>query len=135
MAKKLITVELTFENMDFIRIPGQHICDLQIEGITDSVILFGDMAESRKTAANIELAILDSFKCKGRISTDDADIYEDFDKRILEQDICGLRLYYDDNTSEDYFVTWEDTEESEYKNRLQNAEILEDGTIYVTIGN
>ena len=52
---------------------------------------------------------------------------------VFSKDIAQIRFNYEEGDYNYFFVPWEDDEVNEYKNGLQNAEIIQD-TLKIRIG-
>lgn len=124
MNAQISDIEIIFENMDFVKIPFEHIGELefQIKLITLKNVNRNKLQRSY-SAKSIYFEILNTFECKQEEESEYVDIYEDFTKRIFENDITYLRIHYKNSTNEDIWVPWKDYDDNEYKNQYQKVEI------------
>lgn len=124
----IIEIEISFENLDYIRIPIRFFNIVEINynsEVKKTIDYMGRKFFSViKGAADIYLEInkdIDKMNYKSW-----GDIFEAFNLRILENDISSLRLYYSKRNYEDIYVLWDD--QDEYRNR--NQRVSEDKNSY-----
>ena len=124
----IIEIEISFENLDYIRIPIRFFNIVEINynsEVKKTIDYMGRKFFSViKGAADIYLEInkdIDKMNYKSW-----GDIFEAFNLRILENDISSLRLYYSKRNYEDICVLWDD--QDEYRNR--NQRVSEDKNSY-----
>lgn len=56
-----------------------------------------------------------------------------FERISIYSDLTHIKFVYEDESSEEYSVAWEDDDNNEDRNRLQKATITEDGNLCVEI--
>ena len=138
MSKMVKSVEITFENLDYVDIPAEYFGDFSISGIRTSVErLACNTILQRTRADHIEFELLRSVDVA--LPEFNQDLFYDpmvefsLINRIRERmDIVSLELHYEDGTMEQFYVPWEVTDD-EYHNKLQQAQINNNGNLSVTI--
>lgn len=135
MSEQIIAIEIIFENLDYVHIPMEHLGVIRIEKINISIKRLACNAILKYSSAeSIYIQIMNSFVCNSEEPNEYIDIYEDFDKRLFENDIAYLRIHYINDTYEDIYVPWDEYEDKDWKNRLQRVTRDEDGNFIVQIG-
>lgn len=138
MSKMVKTVEITFENLDYVDIPAEYFGDFSISGIRTSVErLAGNAILQQVKAERIEFELLRSVdvalpELNQDICYDPMVDFSLLDRIRERRDITSLELHYDDGTTEQFYVPWEDAED-EYHNKLQQAQINNNGNLSVII--
>lgn len=138
MSKMVKSVEITFENLDYVEIPAEYFGDFSVSGIRTSVErLAGNAILQRARADQIEFELLRSVNVA--FPEFHQDIFCDpmvefsLSDRIRERrDITSLELHYEDGVTEQFYVLWEDADD-EYHNKLQQAQINNNGNLSVII--
>jgi hypothetical protein len=138
MSKRLESVEITFENLDYVLVPVEYFEDFYISGIRTTV---------ERLALNVVLqrTILDrvEIELSARIDVALSDLSSDLSftpeenlsllKRIeSRRDIAYLDLYYDDGSSDQFYLPWED-DQDECQNKLLKANYSDGGNLMITI--
>ena len=138
MSKRLESVEITFENLDYILVPVEYFDNFFISGIRTTVERLALNAVLQRTipdrveielSARIDVALSDlssdlSFTPKENLS---------LLKRIeSRRDIAYLDLYYDDGSSDQFYLPWED-DQDECQNKLLKANYCDNGNLLITI--
>ena len=138
MSKHAESIEITFENLDYINIPAEYFGEFYITGIRITVERLALNAILQRTKADqIEFELL------ARVDVALSDMSHDLSflpeeklsllKRIENRrDIAYLDIYYDDGSSDQFYLPWEDAE-SETRNKLLQAKIVDNGNLLVTI--
>ena len=140
MSKKVKSVEITFENLDYVEIPAEYFCDFSIRGIHICIErLASNAILQRSKAGLIEFELLRSVDIafpgfQQDLFYDPIAEFSLLDKIQERKDITSLELHYEDGTAEQFYVPWEDADD-EYHNDLQQAYINNNGNLYVKIGN
>ncbi|MGN0169147.1 MAG: hypothetical protein ACI39H_00100 [Lachnospiraceae bacterium] len=135
MSEKVRAIEIVFENLDYVFIPQEHLGAVSLDDISVSIGRVAMNAVLKRTIAkSVYLQIMNTFQCDGMKHDSFSDIYENFDKRIYENDITYLRIHYENELYEDILVPWQDRKDNKYKNCLQKTEQDEEGNIIVRIG-
>lgn len=111
--KTVTKVGITFENCEYIVILAEHIRDMYMSDFESEIVHNGLSIWKKTYAKKIYL----QFAPKANISIEFSG--ESLFNRVkLYDDITIIKVYYDDNTSEVYFVDWEDNGLGENKNQM-----------------
>lgn len=128
-------VEIVFENLDFVRIPVEHIGEINMQDVSYSIGYYcTNTLKKHLHSKYVYVQVMKSFKCDFSKQDEFTDLCEDFEVRIFNPDITYFRIHYNDGTYEDIYVSWEDCEDDEYSNRLQRTFRDEEGNIVIEIG-
>lgn len=131
-------IEITFENLDFIRIPAGYFTDVKI-GDIDLII------RKEKNGLEISSAVVNTLTLKVKQETDkdaatfDGDIYSfaqgrtSLFERLDKNDISSIDIVFSEDERYELRVAWEDADD--YHNRYQSTEKESDGGIIVRIEN
>lgn len=134
MDKIVKAIQIEFENMDFVSILMKHIIRMSFDDISVSIdSLNCNTVTKHYSVDSVYLVISKHFRCDHKRHGKYHDIYEEFSKRIFRNDIAYLRIYYMDDSYEDYFVPWKDYENNEYKNQCQHVTLDDEGNYVVRI--
>ena len=134
MGEIVKAVEIVFENLEYVRVPVEHIGAVNLQNVSYSIGFFcTNSVKKHLHTKSAYLQIKKSFRCDIRHDKY-ADLYEEFKSRIFNPDIVFFRIHYMDGSYEDIYVSWEDCEDSEYKNRLQSTTRDAEGNIIIEIG-
>ena len=138
MSKKVKSVEITFENLDYVDIPAEYFGEFRISGIRSSIERLALNAILQRTKA-------DSIEFELLVQVDDVlpELKQDLSfvpeeqlsllRRIANRrDITSLDLHYDDTTTDQFYIPWEDAE-SETRNKLLQTKIVANGNLFVNI--
>ena len=126
MSKKVKTVELTFENLDYVDIPAEYFGEFYISGIRVSIERLAFNAILQRTKADyIEFELLRCIDVALPGLTQDLfyDPMVEFsllDRIKDRRDITYLDFHYEDGNTERFFVPWEDADDVCH-NKLQHA--------------
>lgn len=135
MNEQVKAIEIVFENLDYARIPVKHIGLVCLDRITVSISRGACNAVLKHFEMETAyLQIMNSYKCNWEKPDENTAIYEEFEKRISENDIAYFRIHYMNDTCEDIYVPWEDCEDIEYRNRLQHVTQDKDRNFIIEIG-
>ena len=138
MSKRVRSVEITFENLDYVDIPAKYFGEFQISGILSTVERVAlDAILQRTKADHIEFELLAQVDEELPELTQDLSFVPDEQLSLLRRianrrDITSLNLRYDDGSSNQFYVPWEDAED-EYHNKLLQTQFNDDGNLLVTI--
>lgn len=111
--KTVTQIDITFENCEYTIIPAEHIRDMYMSDFESEIVHNGLNILKKTYAKKIYL----QFAPKANISVEFSG--ESLFNRVkLYDDITCIKIYYDDNTSEVYFVDWEDNGLDENKNQM-----------------
>ena len=138
MSQNVSSIEITFENLDYIVIPAHYFIAFELADIRTTVRRMAANAILKCTVANSVMFELkpetnnDAMTFEGSvycISTGDGGLFERFQAR----DITQLKLIYADKAEEELYVAWEDEENNEYQNRLQSTYLNSENQLCVRI--
>ena len=111
--KTVTQIDITFENCEYTIIPAEHIRDMYMFDFESEIVHNGLNIFKKTYAKKIYL----QFTPKANIGVEFSG--ESLFNRVkLYDDITIIKVYYDDNTSEVYFVDWEDNGLDENKNQM-----------------
>lgn len=139
MSKIVKTVEITFENLEFVEIPAEFFGEFYIEGLRSSVERLSCNAILQRTKADkITFELLRDVESVVQTLTQDlfGDSLSGFslqERIAARNDITSLTLKYNDDTTEQFYVTWQDAD-SDSRNILQHSSITDNANLIVTIG-
>lgn len=138
MSKDICFVEISFENIEYIKIPAHYFKDFELADIRTTVRRAAANAVLRYATANsVSLEFEPEANQDGKSFEGDVHSiqYENgclFD-RLQQNDITEIKLIYADETEEEFSVVWADAEDNEYRNRLQSSFINDSGRLRVQI--
>ena len=138
MSKMVKSVEITFENLDYVEIPAEYFGKFQISGIcttAERLACNAILKQSKAEQVAFELLRSVDIALPGLMRDLFYDPMVEFSllERIKDRrDITHLELHYDDCTAERFCVPWEDAED-EYHNKLQQANINNNGNLTVKL--
>jgi len=137
--KKVTLVELTFENIDWIRIPVKYVSRLRIENIQKN--LFVNQTGEISDELRVEYV---SFRIDPSIEKKSAGFAGDwchfsevrpFLQRLQHNDIVTVELHFDDKSIDKFTVQWKEEPDNEFRNQYQRVQLEEDGSYSVSICN
>lgn len=126
--KKLIEIEIAFDNQEFIRIPPEEINKLILDECVREVRKINKVIRDKWVAYSVVLNINLSWLQKPGNG-----LYENvsaLERLMYANDITSISLYYADNTSESFIIPWSDADTNE--NEWQHIDIR-DNTIQIII--
>ena len=138
MSKKVKSVGLIFENLDYVDIPAEYFGEFCISGIRTTVERLAFNAILQRTKSDdIEFELLSQVDDVLPELTQDLSFVSDEQSSLLRRianrrDITSLDLRYDDGSSDQFYVPWEDAED-EWHNRLLKGKISNAGNLFVKI--
>jgi hypothetical protein len=138
MSKKVNSVEITFENLDYVNVPAEFFGTFQIVDIHISVERLALNAILQRTYADhAEFEMLVSVDSELSRLTHDLSFTPDEQSSLLKRianrrDITSLSLHYDDGTIDHIYLPWEDAT-NETNNQLLSANFTKVGNLLVTI--
>ncbi len=138
MSKKVKSVEITFENLDYVDIPAEYFGEFRISGIRTSVERLAFNAILQHTKADcIEFELLPQIDTVLPDLRQELSFVPDEQSSLLKRianrrDITSLELHYDDGTADQFYVLWENAE-SESRNNLLQTQMNNDGSVFLTI--
>ena len=138
MSKKVEFVEITFENLDYVDIPAKYFGVFHISGIHSSVERLALNAILQCTKADqIEFELLAQVDDVLPELTQDLSFVPDEQLSLLgrianRRDINSLELHYNDGSSNQFYIPWEDAE-SETRNKLLQTKLVANGNLLVNI--
>lgn len=138
MSKFVESVEITFENLDYVIIPAEYFGAFSINGIRCGIARVASNAILQRTEAEqIEFELLQSVDAALPNMVHDLSFAPAEKSSLLERimqrrDITDLTVHYSDNSTQQICAPWEDTE-NEYHNKLQKAHRNGENNLIVTI--
>ena len=138
MSKKVKSVEITFENLDYVDIPVEYFGEFRISGIRTTIERLALNAILQRTTADcVEFELLSQVDDVLPELTQDLSFVPDEQSSLLRRivnrrDITSLDLHYDDTTTDQFYIPWED-DKSETYNKLLHTQVNNDGNLLVTI--
>lgn len=138
MSKKVKSVEITFENLDYVDIPVEYFGEFQISGIRSTVERVALNAILQRTKADyIEFELLAQVDDVLPELTQDLSFVPDEQLSLLRRianrrDITSLETHYNDGSSNQFYIPWEDAE-SETRNKLLQTKLVGNGNLLVNI--
>lgn len=111
--KTVTKIDITFENCEYIVILAEHIRDMYMSDFESKIIHNGFNILKKTYAKKIYLQFAPKANNSVEFSGESL-----FNRVKLYDDITSIEVYYDDNTSEVYFVDWEDNGLDENKNQI-----------------
>jgi len=135
MSDTVKAVEIVFENLDYVRVPVEYIGAINMQDVSYSINYFcTNTLKKHLLTKSVYIQIMKSFKCDSNGRGEFTNLCDDFETRIFIMDITYFRIHYDDGSFEDIYVSWEDCEDNEYRNRLQRTFHDEEGNTIIEIG-
>ena len=138
MSKRLESVEITFENLDYVLVPVEYFEDFYISGIRTTVERLALNAVLQRTipdrveielSACIDVALSDLSSDLSFTPEENMSLLKRIESR---RDIAYLDLYYDDGSSDQFYLPWED-DQNECQNKLLKANYSDSGNLMITI--
>jgi hypothetical protein len=138
MSKRLESVEITFENLDYVLVPVEYFEDFYISGIRTTVERLALNVVLQRTipdrveielSARIDVALSDLSSDLSFTPEENLSLLKRIESR---RDIAYLDLYYDDGSSDQFYLPWED-DQDECKNKLLKANYNDSGNLMITI--
>ena len=138
MSKRLESVEITFENLDYVLVPVEYFEGFYISGIRTTVERLAlNVVLQRTIPDRVEIEL------STRIDVALSDLSSDLSftpeenlsllKRIeSRRDIAYLDLYYDDGSSDQFYLPWEDDQDECHNKLLTTQYIVVVYNIYYT---
>ena len=127
MSKKLDSIELLFENSDWIKINSEAIRKVYAEDFYQ-MIKIEKLMEEDYTVARYFSIVIDT----ERLDIKTTDYGKTFLDKIQFLDLAQVQINYLDETKRHFYVKYE----GEYENNLQKIEFLnKDKYLMITIGN
>ncbi len=138
MRKKVKSVEITFENLDYVDIPAEYFGEFRISGIRTTIERLALNAILQRTKADcVEFELLAQVDDVLPELKQDLSFVPEEQLSLLRRianrrDITSLELHYNDGSSDQFYIPWEDAE-SETRNKLLRAQFRNDGSLFATI--
>lgn len=140
MNKIVKDIELTFENIDYVVIPNRYFSIFSLQKVETSVSRVAVNAILRYQEAGFV-----TIKLNKEANSEFENFYTNIDlahykgdtlfERIINyNDITSIKLLYEDDSSEEFAVAWEDEKDNECRNKLQIATLDKDGNLCIRIG-
>lgn len=138
MSQDVRFIEITFENIDYIRIPAHYFRDFELAEVHTIVRRATANAILRyQKASSVTLELIGEADLEA--ANFDGDVFglkegeTSLFKRLQRNDITKIKLIYSDKTEEEFSVAWEDADRGGYTNLLQSSTVDDAGTICVRI--
>ena len=126
--KEIKNVNIIFENLEIIVIPIDYIGSIVIRKITNNFV-YATNSLKYKVAEYFRMTISDKFNMT--IVDENYGERNSFKRIIDYNDIVAIEIEYDDKSTDTIYVDW--CELDEYSNLNQATEILEDGSLLLTV--
>ena len=126
MCKRVESVEITFENLDYINIPVEYFGEFYITGMQTTVERLALNAILQRTRAEqIEFELLARVDVALSDMTRDLSFLPEENLSLLKRienrrDISYLDIYYDDGSSDQFYLPWEDVEDEQHNRLLRS---------------
>lgn len=135
MDKKLVFIDITFENLDSIMIPADYVVSCLISDFNKKIICTGRVVERYTQADYVRLELRkavdnDAVNFEGAFCTV-LDGSTRLSERLNACDITHIDLVYEDGKKESFLVAW--NEKNEYHNEYQKVWIDKHNNICVSI--
>lgn len=122
--KKVVSIELGFENCEGCEIPIDYIASMWLGKLSSSLQFnaLHKVFKETKTISEVYIAFerkcdLAEVDCNFGYGPEGRNLFE----RLQEyNDICWLHVIYDDDSKDDYQVTWNDPDNNLYNNPNQS---------------
>ena len=129
--KRLISVDLVFENCDFVKIDADNI-EFYISDFNEVTFICSNSTTKHEMISDFS-AIIEK---KANKKYSEFGVGEESDKTIFERitsysDITWVQFNYDDKSRDEYVIDWGG--ESDYDNDFQSSEISNDGNLQIKI--
>ena len=126
MSKRAESIELTFENLDYIHIPVEYFGEFRITGIRTTVERLAANAILQRTQveqvefellAQVDAALSDMSRDLSFLPEERLSLLKRIENR---KDIACLDIYYDDGSSDQIYLPWEDTQDDRHNRHLRS---------------
>ena len=140
MSKRLESVEITFENLDYILVPVEYFEDFYISGVRTTVerlalnvVLHRTMPDrvEIELSARIDVALSDLSSDLSFTPEENLSLLKRIENR---RDIAYLDLYYDDGSSDQFYLSWED-DRDECHNKLLTTQYNGNRNLSIVLQN
>lgn len=111
--KTVTQIDITFENCEYVIIDAKYIKDLYMSDFESKIIHNGINIYKQITCKKIYL----QFALESNHAIQSGGFLF-FDRTREWNDIASIEIHYDDNTSEVYFVDWDENGLDENKNQM-----------------
>ena len=133
--RKVVKIEIGLENVDVIEFPEKDIGHIQIKGIHSEIQTIGSGTALEFVSCTDFLLELKSDHEHHEFGMDNDSFKKSAFSRLSDcDDITSCELFYDDGTSEDIFVPWEDATPGGEVNVYQSSAFKENGSLCIYIG-
>ena len=137
MNKKLAFIDITFENLDSIKIPASYVDGCYLRNLSTSIECNGSTVSRHVQANYLVLRLKQSVDA---VATDFDGLAfsvlegdEKLSKRLKRCDITHVALVYDDGGKEEFLVSWNDSDGNTYRNNNQKVYVDKYGSVCVSI--
>ena len=133
--RKVTKIELGLENVDVIEFPEKDIERLRVKNIQREINTIGSgTALEFISCSDFLLELKSDHEYYEFGMTGDEFKKSAFSRLSACDDITSCELFYDDGTSEDVFVPWEDASPGGEVNQYQSSAFKENGSLCIYIG-
>ena len=138
MSKRAESIEITFENLDYIHIPVEYFGEFHISGIRTTVDRLAQNAIVQRTMADqiefelqerVDVALPDMSRDLFFLPEENLSLLKRIEQR---KDIAYLDIYYDDGSTDRFYLPWEDGRE-EHHNKLLKTRRKQNGSLLVAL--
>lgn len=133
MSNKVKEIHLVLENCEYVVVSTKYLPQIVLSEITHEITreAMNSVSKSLKVkSAYIEIIKPDTIKVNDLFGDEEEDYV--CKRRIVDGgDITAIQVIYKDNSSEYYWVEW--NEEDEYYNSYQKVEISKEGNLHLLI--
>ena len=142
MSKHVESIEITFENLDYINIPVEYFGEFYITGMQTTVERLGLNAIVQRTRADriefellarVDVALSDMSRDLSFLPEENLSLLKRIENR---RDISYLDIYYDDGSSDQFYLPWEAVEDEQHNRLLRSLLQLrrsDAGSLLITV--
>lgn len=133
--RKVVKIEIGLENVDVIEFVCKDIARLVIKDIRPEIYIIGNGTVLEMISCSEFLLELKSDHEYFEFGMDGDDFKKSAFSRLSDcDDITSCEVFYDDGTSENIFVSWEDATPGGEVNKYQSSAFRENGSLCIYIG-
>ena len=128
MNKKIAFIEITFENIDFIKIPVAYFKNFTLtpvptEHLQKCSMMFELLPQVNEDSPAFEGDVF-------QLGVGGITLFD----RLQRGEITQIKLFYENMTSDEYHVLWQDSDD-EFHNALQKSYLNSDGSLCIEINH
>ena len=137
MGTELAFVDITFENLDSIKIPANYVDACYLRNLSTSIMCNGSTV-SRHVQVNylvlrLKQSVDDAARGFDGMAFSVLEGEEKLSQRLRRCDVTHVDLFYDDGSKEDFLVAWDDLDGSSCQNSNQMVYVDKYGSLCVSI--